>query len=72
MATDEMVTKMRTNRETPYDAAVLGFKNYWYPISAARKITTKPLGIRIMSQQIMLMRGQKDGKVYALADECVH
>jgi len=59
-------------RETPYDAAVVGFKNYWYPIFSGKEITTKPSGIRVMGEQIVLMRGQKDGKIYAMDDECFH
>ena len=56
----------------PYDTAVLGLKNYWYPIFGSGEVGKKPRGIQVQGEQVVVMRGQKDGKVYAMDDECVH
>ena len=64
--------RMNGNRPQPYDTAVLGFKNYWYPIFGAGEVGKKPRGIKVRGEEIVVMRGQKDGKVYALDNECFH
>ena len=62
----------RRHEETPYEAAVLGFKNYWYPVFRASEIGKKPKSLKVQGQPVVFMRGQKDRKVYALVDECAH
>ncbi|MEE8518359.1 MAG: Rieske 2Fe-2S domain-containing protein [Dehalococcoidia bacterium] len=67
----------RTNGSKPrydqklYNEAVLGFKNYWYPIFSSRSVGRKPVSITIMKEPIVLMR-TLDGQVKALSDECAH
>lgn len=53
-----------------YEAAVLGFRNYWYPVTWSRKVGSRPLAITLAGEQIMLIR--EAGKVHALRDRCPH
>ena len=59
-------------RQAPYERATLGFKNYWYPIFGSGEVGKKPRGIKVLGEEVVVMRGQKNGKVYALDNECVH
>ena len=54
-----------------YEEAVLGFKNYWYPIFSSKVVKRKPVSITVMKEPIVLMR-TVDGHVRALSDECAH
>ena len=49
-----------------YDAAVLGFRNYWYPVTWSRRIGSKPYPFRLLGEPIMFYREQR--KVYAFYD----
>ena len=60
------------NELTPYEAAVLGFRNYWYPVFSSKDVGHKPKGITLLGDKVVFMRSKADGKVYALADECAH
>ena len=40
---------------TVYDEAVLGFKNYWYPIFSSRSVGRKPVGIMFKREAAYLM-----------------
>ncbi|MGH2406850.1 MAG: Rieske 2Fe-2S domain-containing protein [Candidatus Limnocylindrales bacterium] len=53
-----------------YEAAVLGFRDYWYPVTWSRKVTAKPLAVTIGGEHIMLIR--EAGVVRALHDRCPH
>ena len=53
-----------------YEAAVLGFRDYWYPVTWSRKVTGKPLAITLGGEKIMLIR--EAGTVHALHDRCPH
>jgi phenylpropionate dioxygenase-like ring-hydroxylating dioxygenase large terminal subunit len=53
-----------------YEAASLGFRNYWYPAALSRKLKKKPVSIRILGEDLVLLRHQ--GKAYALEDRCPH
>jgi phenylpropionate dioxygenase-like ring-hydroxylating dioxygenase large terminal subunit len=53
-----------------YEAAALGFREYWYPVAWSRKIGKKPRAIRVLGEQIMLIRD--GGEVRALHDRCPH
>ena len=64
--------KVTPEEETPYGEAVLGFRNYWYPIFSPKEIGTKPIGVQLLGDRIVIMRGQKDGKIYAMDDNCFH
>lgn len=53
-----------------YDAAVLGFPNYWYPVLFSRALRRRPRAITLCGQRIVLVRD--GGQVYALHDRCPH
>src|SRR5215213_371099 len=53
-----------------YEAAVLGFRDYWYPVTWSRKVGNKPIQVKVAGEQIMLIREQ--GRVRALNDRCPH
>jgi phenylpropionate dioxygenase-like ring-hydroxylating dioxygenase large terminal subunit len=54
-----------------YEAAVLGFRDYWYPVSWSRKVREgKAIGVTICGERIMLVR--EKGVVRALHDRCPH
>jgi nitrite reductase/ring-hydroxylating ferredoxin subunit len=52
-----------------YDAAVLGFENYWYPVMWSADLE-RPKSVTLLGRKIMLHRS--GGKVYALQDRCPH
>src|SRR5579871_4081503 len=53
-----------------YEAAELGFREYWYPVLWSRDVGTKPKGVTVLGEPILLMR--EHGKLYALHDRCPH
>ncbi len=53
-----------------YNAAVLGFRNYWYPVAFSRRLGTKPVAITLCGEKIVLARHA--GKLYALHNRCPH
>ncbi|ROO87110.1 homotrimeric ring hydroxylase [Actinocorallia herbida] len=53
-----------------YNAATLGFRNYWYPVEWARRVGRKPMPITLLGEQIVLVR--EGDKVRALHDRCPH
>jgi nitrite reductase/ring-hydroxylating ferredoxin subunit len=55
---------------TPYERAVLGFRNYWYPIAQSRQVSNRPLRRILLGDPIALFR--RRGTVYATIDECPH
>lgn len=59
-----------THRWPRYDAAVLGFRHYWYPVLESRKLGRRPKPITIAGEKIVLVRDRD--KVRALADRCPH
>ncbi len=71
-----MATSTRSNgvehakAQSPYEAAVLGFRNYWYPVCTSNEIGTKPTGIKFLGEPVALLR--RKGKAYAIADQCAH
>ena len=52
------------------DFPLLGFRNYWYPVIASREVGQKPVGVRLLGEDIVLFRAE--GKVGALVDRCPH
>ena len=50
---------------------VLGLREYWYPAIDAAKVRNKPIGIKIMGEDIVLFRGAS-GEVAALTNVCPH
>ncbi|MFI7081461.1 Rieske 2Fe-2S domain-containing protein [Micromonospora sp. NPDC049903] len=72
-------TAGRANRPQPgqdwsqwptYDAAALGFRNYWYPVVWEREIGDKPHAVTLLGEKIVLVR--KGDVVHALHDRCPH
>jgi len=53
-----------------YDAAVEGFRNYWYPIAFSRDVGRKPRAVTLAGEKIVLIR-DRDG-IHALRDRCPH
>ena len=53
-----------------YDAAQLGFRNYWYPTVWAHQVANKPVPVTVCGERIVLIR---DGDlIHALHDRCPH
>ena len=53
-----------------YDAAVLGFDEYWYPVMWSKRLGRKPVALKLFNENIMFVRD--GGKAYALHDRCPH
>jgi phenylpropionate dioxygenase-like ring-hydroxylating dioxygenase large terminal subunit len=53
-----------------YEAAVLGFRDYWYPVTWSRKVGKRPIQVTVCGEKIMLIR--EAGVVRALHDRCPH
>src|SRR5262249_6828788 len=53
-----------------YEAAALGFRNYWYPVQWSSQIGEKPVPVTVCGERIALVRDK--GIVYALHDRCPH
>jgi len=51
---------------------VLGLRNYWYPAVASNKVKSKPLGVKLLGEELVFFRDSRNGKVYALEDRCPH
>ena len=48
-----------------YEAAVLGYREYWYPVARSRKVREgRPLPVMVCGERVMLIREQ--GVVHAL------
>jgi nitrite reductase/ring-hydroxylating ferredoxin subunit len=63
-------TNERLSAWPRYDAAALGFRNYWYPVTWSRQIGARPYTVRLLGDPIMLRREQE--KIYAFYDQCPH
>jgi phenylpropionate dioxygenase-like ring-hydroxylating dioxygenase large terminal subunit len=53
-----------------YDAAVLGLRNYWYPVLWSRELRDRPVPLTVLGEKVMLMRDR--GRAVALHDRCPH
>ena len=53
-----------------YEAATIGYRNYWYPVRWSRQIGAKPVPVFVLGEKIMLIRDA--GVVRALHDRCPH
>jgi phenylpropionate dioxygenase-like ring-hydroxylating dioxygenase large terminal subunit len=49
-------TQPGTTRFPKYDAAVLGFENYWYPVLWSRELTAKPVALMLFGAPIVFVR----------------
>jgi phenylpropionate dioxygenase-like ring-hydroxylating dioxygenase large terminal subunit len=59
-----------TTRFPKYDAAVLGFENYWYPVMWSRDLRAKPVALTLFGLRIVFRR--EAGKAQALFDTRPH
>lgn len=54
-----------------YEDAVLGFRNHWYPAMLSSEIGEEQLvPVTLLGEDLLFKR--IDGKVYAIADRCLH
>ena len=53
-----------------YEAAVLGFRDYWYPVTWSHHIGKRPYPFKLLGDPLMFYR--EGGKVYAFYDQCPH
>ena len=63
-------TTRGTTRFPVYDAAVLGFEDYWYPVMREDRLGSKPESLVLFGQRIMFYRDA--GEIFALQDRCPH
>ncbi len=52
-------------------AAPLGLKEYWYPALEAREVRNKPVGLKLLGEDLVFFRGAND-QVTALWNVCPH
>jgi phenylpropionate dioxygenase-like ring-hydroxylating dioxygenase large terminal subunit len=50
---------------------VLGFRNYWYPVTGSRSVGKKPVSVQLLGEEVVLFR-TAGGNVAALTDRCPH
>ncbi|WP_186165552.1 aromatic ring-hydroxylating oxygenase subunit alpha [Burkholderia gladioli] len=48
-----------------------GIRNYWYPVAPSWQVSSAPVGLTRLSEQIVLWR-DREGRVHALEDRCPH
>lgn len=53
-----------------YDAAEIGFREYWYPALQTKKLGRRALTRTLLGDNILFLR--EGGKVFALNDRCLH
>jgi phenylpropionate dioxygenase-like ring-hydroxylating dioxygenase large terminal subunit len=53
-----------------YSAAGAGLRNYWYPVAKSSAVGSKPVGIRVLNENIALVRTA--GQLGALRNRCPH
>lgn len=53
-----------------YEGAELGLRNFWYPVAWSQQIRRKPTSVKLLGEEVMLMRD--GGEVFALHDRCPH
>lgn len=54
-----------------YDAAVLGFKNYWYPVMFSHQLKEKKgVGLTLLGEKVAFFRNE--GHAYAIINRCPH
>lgn len=63
-------SRSHVEAQTPYERAVLGFRNYWYPALLSCEVKEKPVSLKLLGDDVIFLR--RGGKAYALADECAH
>ncbi|MBF6570604.1 MAG: Rieske 2Fe-2S domain-containing protein [Candidatus Binataceae bacterium] len=69
VATGGESSQRRTSR-SGYIKAKFGFRNYWYPAIFSRELTDKPVGVRLLGENILIRR--VGDRAMAVADQCLH
>jgi phenylpropionate dioxygenase-like ring-hydroxylating dioxygenase large terminal subunit len=62
--------KRGVTRSPRYDAAALGYEDYWYPVLTSGDLGHKTVALVLFGQKIMFYRD--GGKAYAIEDRCPH
>jgi hypothetical protein len=57
-------------RSNVYEEIAAGLRGYYYPVTWSRRLGRWPMPVRILDQNVVLIRDQ--GRVYALLDRCPH
>ncbi|MCF7548021.1 Rieske 2Fe-2S domain-containing protein [Pseudonocardia sp. WMMC193] len=55
-----------------YEAAELGFRNYWYPTVFVHQVGRAPLAVTVAGEKIVLVRDDTTGAIRGLHDRCPH
>jgi phenylpropionate dioxygenase-like ring-hydroxylating dioxygenase large terminal subunit len=53
-----------------YQAAVAGFRGYWYPVCFSSQVGEKPRAVTLLGERLLVIRDK--GKVYGMKDRCPH
>lgn len=53
-----------------YQAAVDGFRGYWYPVAFSNQVTGKPLPVTLLGERLFVIRD--GGRVFGMKDRCPH
>ena len=69
-AAEPDVGHARTSNWPHYDQIATGLREYWYPATWSAQVGRKPVAVRLLDERVMLLR--RNGRVYALADQCPH
>jgi phenylpropionate dioxygenase-like ring-hydroxylating dioxygenase large terminal subunit len=67
---DEPEQALRSTRGPRYEAAVLGFRQYWYPALRSRELGQRPKAVKMLGEDLVFVRS--GGRPYALFDRCAH
>jgi phenylpropionate dioxygenase-like ring-hydroxylating dioxygenase large terminal subunit len=65
------MTTSTINRDAIDDLVNRGLRNLWYPIAPSYQVTTRPVGVTRLGENIVLWR-DADGTPHALEDRCPH
>ena len=62
---------MEAQRDAVDDQLRLGLRNYWYPVYRSADLTTGPVGIKRLGEDLVLWR-DADGRPHLFSDYCPH
>lgn len=60
-----------TQPQNYQDYLDIGLRGQWYPVLSSWEVTSNPIGITRLEEQIVLWRDQQ-GQIHALEDRCPH
>jgi carbazole 1,9a-dioxygenase terminal dioxygenase component len=67
----QLSTRAQRELWTPYRAAELGLRNYWYPVCFATDLADKrPKPLQVLGERLLLRR--VGAEIYAVEDRCAH